>query len=681
MRTTIIARAVISLLLLFGAAAAMAAPIRLSFRAATVTAGTTFDVPIYVDSTLTGLGVSSYEIVFNYSSPTVDFTGIVNVTGTLSDSWGPPTINATVPGQIRIAGAGVAALAGTGQLVVLRFSSPPRTSVQYPSFNFQSAKLNEGVPATVITNATFTINALPLVTVSPNTAVVVRGEQVSFSASGGRVPYSWSLTNLAVGSISGTGVLTGSSVGTTQVVAADADGIIDTSGTVEVRGMRVSLRDTSRFQGQMLDLPVYTTSLNGLSIISGRVTLFFNTTTWIPVGVVRTGTLTAGTNLVDFNAGTNSVTVSFSSTTPLAGNGVLFYVRMQASTSSSGYVGFSFGEVLFNQDLQAVKQGATVIATPLAAVNISPPSAFTMMTGDSVQFTASGGIPSYGWSVSDPAKASITSNGWLKAKRGGTITVRATDAVGGTGTSAAINIYDMRVILPDTTFTGKGQVEYPVRITANDTGFVSYQFLLSYATSNRMRMVGVNTVGSLSGGWSVLTSPLPSTNGSVTIAGASSGSSVISGGILLKFVFDIPDTAIRPSTMYMTFGSPSFNEGFPRPLVTNGSIVLSGTVDVERTQEIPSGFRLEQNYPNPFNPETVVSYQLPVASRIELRVFDALGREEAMLVDAVKSPGNYSVRFDGSRLPSGVYLCRMQVRSIEDGRSLFMQTRRLVLLK
>jgi hypothetical protein len=104
-------------------------------------------------------------------------------------------------------------------------------------------------------------------------------------------------------------------------------------------------------------------------------------------------------------------------------------------------------------------------------------------------------------------------------------------------------------------------------------------------------------------------------------------------------------------------------------------------VDVERTQEIPSGFRLEQNYPNPFNPSTVISYQLPIASRIELRVFDALGREEAILVDAVKSPGNYSVRFDGSRLPSGVYLCRMQVRSMEDGRSLFMQTRRLVLLK
>jgi hypothetical protein len=143
MRTTIIARAVIPLLLLFGAAAAMAAPIRLSFRAATVTAGTTFDVPIYIDSTLTGLGVSSYEIVFNYSSPAVEFTGVVSVTGTLSESWGLPTINATVPGQIRIAGAGVSALAGTGPLVTLRFSSPPRTSIQYPSFHHH----NHGVAA------------------------------------------------------------------------------------------------------------------------------------------------------------------------------------------------------------------------------------------------------------------------------------------------------------------------------------------------------------------------------------------------------------------------------------------------------------------------------------------------------------------------------------------------------
>jgi hypothetical protein len=287
------------------------------------------------------------------------------------------------------------------------------------------------------------------------------------------------------------------------VVAADADGIIDSSGIVDVVGMRLFLRDTSRYQGQFLDLPVYTTSLTGLNITSGQVTLVFNTSTWIPVSVVQTGTLTAGVSLTESKAATNAVAVSFGSTIPLAGSGVLFYVRMQASTATSGGVGFSFGEVVFNQDLLAVKQGATVTAIPLAAVVISPPSAITMMTGDSVRFTGSGGIPTYSWSVSNPAKASISSDGWLKARRGGTITVGATDAVGGTGTSGVINIYDMRVILPDTTYTGKGQVEYPVRLTANDTGFVSYQFLLSYATSNRMRLIGVNTVGTLSGGWSV----------------------------------------------------------------------------------------------------------------------------------------------------------------------------------
>jgi len=49
------------------------------------------------------------------------------------------------------------------------------------------------------------------------------------------------------------------------------------------------------------------------------------------------------------------------------------------------------------------------------------------------------------------------------------------------------------------------------------------------------------------------------------------------------------------------------------------------------------------NYPNPFNPKTVVSFQLPVASKIRLVVFDLLGREVATLVNEQKAPGTYQV--------------------------------------
>lgn len=91
-------------------------------------------------------------------------------------------------------------------------------------------------------------------------------------------------------------------------------------------------------------------------------------------------------------------------------------------------------------------------------------------------------------------------------------------------------------------------------------------------------------------------------------------------------------------------------------------------------QEIPSQCALEQNYPNPFNPTTVISYQLPMASRVNLTVYDVLGREVAMLMDQRQSVGTYSITFDAGSLPSGVYFYRLQAGA-------FTETKKLMLLK
>lgn len=81
-------------------------------------------------------------------------------------------------------------------------------------------------------------------------------------------------------------------------------------------------------------------------------------------------------------------------------------------------------------------------------------------------------------------------------------------------------------------------------------------------------------------------------------------------------------------------------------------------------------FGLLPAYPNPFNPSTVVGYQLSVSGHTRLAVYDLLGREVAVLVDAVQAPGAHQVAFDGSGLASGMYLVRLssdsgtQVRAI-----------------
>ncbi len=75
---------------------------------------------------------------------------------------------------------------------------------------------------------------------------------------------------------------------------------------------------------------------------------------------------------------------------------------------------------------------------------------------------------------------------------------------------------------------------------------------------------------------------------------------------------------------------------------------------------VPKKTTLHQNYPNPFNPMTIIRYELPEANKIELIVYDPLGRRVKVLVDEYQSPGSYSVHFDGSGLPSGVYFYRLK---------------------
>ncbi|MDQ3019532.1 MAG: YCF48-related protein [Bacteroidota bacterium] len=100
-----------------------------------------------------------------------------------------------------------------------------------------------------------------------------------------------------------------------------------------------------------------------------------------------------------------------------------------------------------------------------------------------------------------------------------------------------------------------------------------------------------------------------------------------------------------------------------------------GVIAIENTSSfIPDEFILEQNYPNPFNPNTVISYQLRVSSFISLKVYDLLGKQVATLINEKQNAGRYSVDFNGSNLPSGIYFYK-----IETGN--FSETRKMILLK
>ena len=86
----------------------------------------------------------------------------------------------------------------------------------------------------------------------------------------------------------------------------------------------------------------------------------------------------------------------------------------------------------------------------------------------------------------------------------------------------------------------------------------------------------------------------------------------------------------------------------------------TGTVTGSQSgEELPLEFTLGQNFPNPFNPATIIRYCLPFAGYVSLKIFDTLGREVAVLVATVESPGEHRVNFDAHTLPSGTYIARL----------------------
>ena len=89
---------------------------------------------------------------------------------------------------------------------------------------------------------------------------------------------------------------------------------------------------------------------------------------------------------------------------------------------------------------------------------------------------------------------------------------------------------------------------------------------------------------------------------------------------------------------------------------------------------LPKSFQLYANYPNPFNPSTMISYDLPKSADVNLKIYDILGRGVETLVNQKQSAGKYGVRFDASRLSSGVYFYRI----VADN---YVATRKMALLK
>ena len=117
-------------------------------------------------------------------------------------------------------------------------------------------------------------------------------------------------------------------------------------------------------------------------------------------------------------------------------------------------------------------------------------------------------------------------------------------------------------------------------------------------------------------------------------------------------------------------------------LVATSSVPPPPPGETEQSpRDLPRVYGLDQAYPNPFNPVTTIRYQLPMASHVQLVVFDLIGQVVQILADERQEGGYKQVTWNGSNVASGIYFYRMEATGVSDPSKTFMSVKKMVLIK
>lgn len=101
----------------------------------------------------------------------------------------------------------------------------------------------------------------------------------------------------------------------------------------------------------------------------------------------------------------------------------------------------------------------------------------------------------------------------------------------------------------------------------------------------------------------------------------------------------------------------------------------------EENPAIARSFSLSQNFPNPFNPVTTIKYSLLFDSFVNLKIYDAAGKQVSILIDGNMPKGNHQFNFDASELASGVYFYTFTASYREGVTKTFSESKKMVLIK
>ena len=302
----------------------------------------------------------------------------------------------------------------------------------------------------------------------------------------------------------------------------------------------------------------------------------------------------------------------------------------------------------------------------------------------------SGGYAAYKSTIDGVADAYIGHNpGWAIYTPGWATTTPNVDSLFDTYITydkGASVLHQLRYVMGDTLFfAGLKSYANDVRYKYKSATIINFKDVMSQTAgtdltwffnewlnqANHPAYTNLYTVTTLPGNkWTV----------NLTMKQIQSGTYYYQMPVEFKVVFsDASDTTVKffNSTNNQVF-TLSFNK-LPTSVIfdPNNNIVLKiGSIasDICDNAFVPEKYSLEQNYPNPFNPSTKISFSVPRESQVKVQIFNEIGQLVKELTNSVYKAGSYSLEWDASTQPSGVYFCRMSSDA-------FMTSKKLMLLK
>lgn len=531
--------------------------------------GDTLLIPVIVDSSLTGNNVRSLQMGITYSDDYLKFLS-VETSGGMLEGWSS-SVN-LLSDEIRVAAAGETALEGTGNLLFLKFKII-RSGGAYLNFNASETFLNEGSPPLIFEGSYISIAQKPTISVNNPVSQMAVGDSAQHTVYYAEGDITWSTTNPSVATISQTGMLKAIAHGNVAAIAEDSRGIIDTSNIIKVFGFRLTGKDTTNYQGQMVSVDISTTDLTALQVKSGEFVLdTYNLANHLEVISIERGALLSNEAYINSNV-SDDIEIAFAQTEVITGSGTLLTLHLKLKDGVTAYNTFSFQEIVFNESLEGLGKNFTVRSIDLPSLSISP-NYGSFLVGDSVQFAVSGHTGWVNWEVEYPEFATINNDGLLVGQKGGITKVMVTDSIGATGTTNNLELFDVELVLPDTSMMRADTLLFPIRMSnveRSGSSIMSTDLEITFS-ENRLDFLGISQNESLSEGWYYSHNMVD--QNTIKLVGAHAEGIQQSGDLLyLKFK---TDTAVSTDAYaYLNFDKVLLNEGSPLAKEVDGQVFIS----------------------------------------------------------------------------------------------------------